>query len=140
MDGCAEELDGLFHTIRYTQRGPLASNVGPPYSIESHMADALAVLEALGVDQTFAFGHSWGGHLALHLLVSHPERLRGVVCIDPLGAFGDVFDDVSETQRRLLTAEQVARIDEIELLRRLGEVTGEELLERWPLLWPLFFA
>ena len=38
MDGCAEELDGLFHTIRYTQRGPLPSTDGPPYSIESHMA------------------------------------------------------------------------------------------------------
>ena len=47
-DGCAEVLDGLFSTIRYTQRGTLPSEAGPPYSVESHMADALAVLDTFG--------------------------------------------------------------------------------------------
>ena len=34
-------------------------------------------------------GHSWGGHLLLHLAVAAPERLRGGLAIDPLGAVGD---------------------------------------------------
>lgn len=50
------------------------------------MADAIAVLDQLGIDRAWAVGHSWGGHLALHLAVSRPDRLLGVVCIDALGA------------------------------------------------------
>ncbi|MBI4172546.1 MAG: alpha/beta hydrolase [Actinobacteria bacterium] len=67
---CGEELSGLFTTLRYTQRGIAPSTAGPLYSIESHMADALAVLDRFGVDRAWAIGHSWGGHLALHLLVA----------------------------------------------------------------------
>ncbi len=33
MGSCALELEGLFATIRYTQRGVPPSTVGPPYSI-----------------------------------------------------------------------------------------------------------
>jgi pimeloyl-ACP methyl ester carboxylesterase len=33
--------------------------------------------------------HSWGGHLAMHLAVQHPDRLLGLVLADPLGAVPD---------------------------------------------------
>ena len=135
---CALELEGLFATIRYTQRGVPPSTVGPPYSIESHMDDALAVLDARGVERAWAIGHSWGGHLALHLLVAHPERLLGVIAVDPLGAF-DVFEEQGRRMRRRLSAEEIARVDEIEELRSAGNVTDDELVERWGLLWPQFF-
>ena len=79
MEGCAAELAGLFSTMRYTQRGTPPSGGRPPYTIETHLADALAVLDSLGVEQAWALGHSWGGHLALHLLVAHPGRLRSIV-------------------------------------------------------------
>jgi proline iminopeptidase len=135
---CALELEGLFATLRYTQRGVRPSTVGGPYSIESHMDDALAVLDARGVERAWAIGHSWGAHLALHLLVAHPERLLGVVAVDPLGAF-DVFAEQDRRMRLRLSREQVARVDEIEARRTAGEVTDEELVERWGLLWPQFF-
>ncbi len=136
---CALELEGLFATTRYTQRGVPPSTVGAPYSIESHMDDALAVLHARGVERAWAIGHSWGGHLALHLLVAHPERLLGVIAVDPLGAF-DVFEEQGRRLRRRLSPEEIARLDEIEELRRAGNVTDDELVERWGLLWPQFFA
>src|SRR5436190_6931997 len=89
--GLATELEGLFATIRYTQRGAPPSSVGPPYSIEAHVADALAVLDHFGISRAWANGHSWGGHLALHLAVAHPERLLGIVCIHALGVSADIF-------------------------------------------------
>ena len=138
MGPCALELEGLFATLRYTQRGVPPSTVGGPYSIESHMDDALAVLDARGVERAWAIGHSWGGHLALHLLVAHPERLLGVVAVDPLGAF-DVFAEQDRRMRQRLSREQIARVVEIEARRTAGEVTDEELVERWGLLWPQFF-
>jgi pimeloyl-ACP methyl ester carboxylesterase len=36
MSECAQRLDGLFATIRYTQRGTPPSGGGPPYTIEAN--------------------------------------------------------------------------------------------------------
>ena len=102
------------------------------------MDDALAVLDARDVERAWAIGHSWGGHLALHLLVAHPERLLGVIAVDPLGAF-DVFEEQGRRMQRRLSADEIARVDEIEELRSVGNVTDDELVERWGLLWPQFF-
>jgi pimeloyl-ACP methyl ester carboxylesterase len=140
LDGLAAELGGLFATYRYTQRGTPPSGGGPPFTVEAHMADALAVLDAFELDRAWAVGHSWGGHLALHLLVAHPERLLGVVAVDPLGAFTNVFAEQDANLRRGLTAEQVERLDAIEARRRRGEMDEAELVERFELVWPQFFA
>ena len=137
---CASLLDGLFSTMRYTQRGTPPSGGNPPYTVESHVADAVAVLDAFGLDRAWAIGHSWGGHLALHLAVSHPERLRGVLCIDPLGDDPALFAELDENIRRGLRDDQRARLDEIEERRRHGEVTEPELRERFALVWPQYFA
>jgi proline iminopeptidase len=140
LDGLVAELDGVFSTCRYTQRGTPPSGGGPPYTVEAHMADALAVLDALDIERAWAVGHSWGGHLALHLLGSQPQRLVGAICVNPLGAFGDALVEMDASFRRSLTPEQVARIDGIEERRRAVDVTEAELVERWALVWPLFFA
>ena len=140
MGGCAELLDGLFATIRYTQRGTPPSVGGPPYTVEAHVADALAVLDLFRLDRAWAIGHSWGGHLALHLLVTHPERLLGVLCIDALGADASVFGAYETSLHRTLSPEQSARIREIEARRRAGGVTEAELLERFALTWPHYFV
>ena len=140
LEGLAAELAPLLTTYRYTQRGTPPSTGGPPFSIEAHMADALAVLDAFEIPRAWLVGHSWGGHLALHLAISHPERLLGVICIDPLSAYGDVFAEQDAGLRRGLPAETIARLDEIEARRRAAEVTEEELVERFAVLWPQFFA
>lgn len=49
----------------------------------------MAVLDQLGWDSAYLMGHSWGGHLALHAANAIPDRLSGVLAIDPLGAVGD---------------------------------------------------
>ena len=139
LESLAAELGGLFTTYRYTQRGTPPSGGGPPFTVEQHMADALSVLDAHGVERAWAIGHSWGGHLALHLLVAHPERLLGVVGVDPLGAFPGVFAQLGAKQRGLLTAAEEAELDEIEARRRVGEGTEAELVRRFGLVWPAFF-
>jgi pimeloyl-ACP methyl ester carboxylesterase len=137
---CAELLDGLFETVRYTQRGTPPSEAPPPYTIESHMADGLAVLDHFGLDKAWAIGHSWGGHLALHLLVAHPERIEGALCIDPLGADPGVFGAFQKRLDEVLTADERTRVQEIEERRRAGDVTAEELVERFRLVWPVYFV
>jgi len=140
MGDCAAALDGLFSTIRYTQRGTPPSDGGPPYSVESHMADAVAVLDGLGLERAWAIGHSWGGHLALHLGHLHADRFLGLLLIDPLGADPTVFDDLDANLRRGLTDEQRSRVDDIEERRRSGDVSEEDLVERYRIFWPQYFA
>src|ERR1041385_4317171 len=123
MGDCARALDGLFATIRYTQRGTPPSGGEPPYTIETHVADALAVLDFFELDRAWAIGHSWGGHLALHLALAQPARLDGLLLIDPVGADPSVFPEQDANLRCGLSAEQVARLDDIERRRRVAEVT-----------------
>jgi pimeloyl-ACP methyl ester carboxylesterase len=139
MGGCAELLRDRFDCVRYQQRGLAPSPEVGPYSIEEHVADAVRVLDALAIDEAWLVGHSWGGHLALHALASHPDRVAGVICVDPLGAYGDVFEPFGRNLRAKLTPEQGARVDEIEARRRAGEATFLELAERGMLIWPAYF-
>jgi proline iminopeptidase len=139
MVECAEALDGLFATVRYTQRGTPPSDGSGPYTVEAHVNDAVAVLDSLGIDRAWAIGHSWGGHLALHLLVAHPERLLGVLCIDPLGADSGAFAEYSTNLSRGLGEDTLARIEAVEQRRRAGDVTEAELVERFVLIWPRYF-
>lgn len=137
---CADALDGLFACIRYTQRGTPPSTGDPPYTIETHVADAIAVLDACGVGRAWAIGHSWGGHLALHLALAHAGRLSGLLLIDPLGADPGVFGEMDANLRRDLDDAERLRLDTIEQRRRDGVVTEEELVERVALLWPQYFV
>ena len=68
----AQELDAVCATIRYTQRGLPPSSTEGPFSVDDHVADAIAVLDGLGLERAWVMGHSWGGHLALHIAVSAP--------------------------------------------------------------------
>jgi len=139
-EGLAAELDGLLETHRYTQRGTRPSTMEGPFTIEAHMDDAIAVLDHFEIERAWVVGHSWGGHLALHLVVAHPDRMLGVICVNALGAFDRVFAEFGANLRRTMRPEDVARIDEIEEDRRRGDVTEAALVERSQLVWPRYFA
>jgi pimeloyl-ACP methyl ester carboxylesterase len=139
-EGCADELFDLFTSVRYTQRGTLPSTVAGPYTVESHMADALAVLDAFELDRAWAIGHSWGGHLALHLVANHPDRFHGIVCIGTLGISGDVLPEFQENLLRNLTDENRRRFEDIDRRSHEGEASEEECLEALRLIWPSYFA
>jgi pimeloyl-ACP methyl ester carboxylesterase/spore coat polysaccharide biosynthesis predicted glycosyltransferase SpsG len=51
------------------------------------VADAIAVLDAEGVDVAFVGGFSYGGHLAALTAARHPERVRGAILIAPTAPF-----------------------------------------------------
>lgn len=61
-----EELDGLFETALPQQRGLEPSTLEGPRDVETHVADAIAILDQLGWERAWLIGRSWGGHLAMH--------------------------------------------------------------------------
>lgn len=64
-------------------RGHGQSTFNGPGTIETHIADLLAVLDAEGVDVVTVVAHSFGACLATNLLATAPERVRAVVLLDP---------------------------------------------------------
>jgi pimeloyl-ACP methyl ester carboxylesterase len=66
-EGLAEELASAYTVYRYQQRGLEPSTTAGPFDVETHMKDVVAVLDALGLEKVWLVGHSWGGHLVLHL-------------------------------------------------------------------------
>jgi pimeloyl-ACP methyl ester carboxylesterase len=137
----ADELAQENDVAWYQQRGQEPSATEAPCSVAADVADARRVLDALGWQRAYVVGHSWGGHLALHVAEAMPERLFGVLAVDPLGAVGDgrwpEFDD--EIFRR--TPESVReRAREIDELSTAGEADDELALEGMRLVWPAYFA
>lgn len=67
--------------ITFDHRGIGDSDQGSEnsYSTRGFARDALAVLDAAGVDTAHVFGHSMGGRIAQWLAIDHPGRLGSVV-------------------------------------------------------------
>jgi 3-oxoadipate enol-lactonase/4-carboxymuconolactone decarboxylase len=77
------ELVRHFRVIRYDQRGHGASPVPTgPYQVSDLAADALALLDRLGVQRAHVCGTSLGGMVGLWLAVHAPERVErlAVIC------------------------------------------------------------
>jgi pimeloyl-ACP methyl ester carboxylesterase len=137
----AEELAGENDVAWYQQRGQEPSAAEGPYTVAADVGDAGRVLDALGWQRAYVVGHSWGGHLALHVAEAMPERLLGVLAVDPLGSVGDgrwpEFDE--EIFRR--TPEAVReRARELDELATAGAANDELRLEGMRLVWPAYFA
>ena len=136
-DELAEENDVAW----YQQRGLAPSAAEGPYTVAADVGDARRVLDALGWDKAYVVGHSWGGHLALHVAEALPERLLGVLAVDPLGSVGDgrwpEFDE--EIFRR--TPEPVrVRARELDELASSGAADDDLALEQMRLVWSAYFA
>jgi proline iminopeptidase len=136
----AAELEG-WRVISYQQRGLAPSATGGPFTVERHVADAVAVLEAVNAGPVVVVGHSWGGHLALHLALEHPGLVSGLVIVDPLGAVGD--GGVAEMGQNLGLRLLPAAVNEYaEVAARLAgpDPTDADMLASLTLLWPGYFA
>ena len=63
-----------------------------PWRFDAAAADTLALLDKLGIQQADIIGFSMGGMLAVRLARTHPERVRKLVLLSPLG-----LEDTSKT-------------------------------------------
>lgn len=74
-------LEASFRVLRYDTRGHGASTTPPaPYAFDDLTADAVAVMDAHGVETAHFVGLSLGGMTALGLGLAHSERVDRIVC------------------------------------------------------------
>jgi pimeloyl-ACP methyl ester carboxylesterase len=141
MDEVAAELGEDFHVAMHQQRGVPPSTLEGPFEIAREVADVTAVLDALGWERVWLLGHSWGGHLLLHVMVAAPERVLGGLAIDPLGGVGDGGGAAFEAAMLERTPEEVrARAQALDERAMAGDASPEELTEALRLVWPAYFA
>jgi pimeloyl-ACP methyl ester carboxylesterase len=134
------ETDG-WRRVRYQQRGLAPSAVSGPFTVERHVADAVAVLDALGIGRAVVLGHSWGGHLAPHIALACPERVAGLVLVDPPGATGDGgLAEMGQRLRARLSPAAAAQFGEVTARLDGPDPTDADALESLRLLWPGYFA
>jgi pimeloyl-ACP methyl ester carboxylesterase len=136
-DELAEENDVAW----YQQRGQPPSAEEGPHTVATDVDDARRVLDALGWDKAYVVGHSWGGHLALHIAEAMPDRLYGVLCVDPLGAIGDGrWPEFDEEMLRRTPESLRARAQELDELAMKGLADDATAQEAMRLVWPAYFA
>lgn len=58
---------------------------GVRYNLVTWVAQAVGLLDALGIEQTDLVGNSFGGGLALALAIRHPKRVRRLVLMGAAG-------------------------------------------------------
>lgn len=137
----ADELVEEFTVYRYQQRGLAPSLTVGPFSVETHVSDALAAMGAIESGPIFVVGHSWGGHLAMHIAIAHPERLLGLVVVDPLGALGDGGEsDMGRIMDERISPEAAARAAELDERAMRGEGSSGDAMEALSIVWPAYFA
>ena len=139
MQSLLPELDG-YRAALFQQRGVAPSTLAAPFDVPTLREDVIDVLDTLGWEAP-AIGHSWGGHLLLHLLAVTPTRVGAALAVDPLGAVGDggVAAFEAELLRRLPEA-TVARLKELEGVEATRALTQAEHLQAMEIAWPGYFS
>jgi pimeloyl-ACP methyl ester carboxylesterase len=88
-------VEAGFQLIRYDHRGTGVSDRVEnwsrrnPYSIADMAGDAVAVLDALKVQQVHLIGFSMGGMIAQEVAASHPGRVASLTLLSTSGYIGD---------------------------------------------------
>jgi pimeloyl-ACP methyl ester carboxylesterase len=131
-------LDGGYRVIRYDHRDTGKSTMVPAaeatYDFEDLTQDALAVLNAHGVDNAHVVGVSMGGLIGQLLAVDHAERLRSLTlaltgALD-MGTTDEAQPDQGERLSRMIALAEPGADMESELKRRVAlwrELHGDVL-------------
>jgi pimeloyl-ACP methyl ester carboxylesterase len=141
LDDAVMELAERYRVATYQQRGLAPSTTEGEFTIAEALSDMSAVLDSLGWDSAYLMGHSWGGHLVFHAATAIPERLSGVLAVDPLGAVGDggMAAFAAEMAARVPEPSR-ARAEELDEKDMAGNATADESREALSLFWPSYFA
>ncbi len=82
-DELTEALKDRYRVLRYDARGHggSAASTGD-YHLDMLVADAVGILDAVGIERTHFAGLSMGGMIGLGLLIHHPGRVKSAVIAD----------------------------------------------------------
>jgi pimeloyl-ACP methyl ester carboxylesterase len=131
----AEAIAGRLRLVAPDARGHGDSpKPADGYAVADFVADAVAILDACGIDRTLVVGHSMGGFHATAFAETHPDRTLGLVIVD---AGPDPMPEGALRARRLSSERPASfadRSEAEEYLRRTSPGYADEVYEnrlRW---------
>lgn len=139
---CERLADRGRYVIRYDQRDTGRSTSYPPgkpgYSMRDLAADAVELLDALGIDRAHVVGLSMSGGIALVLGVDYPERVRSVTFVSASTGADDLPPPSADMPRlvrpdltdQAAVEEYVVRSIEAEAGRYFDEDAARDLVRR----------
>ena len=137
--GLVEEVDGLLNGVLPQQRGLTPSTLEGPRDVETHVADEIALLDQLGWERAWLIGHAWGGHLAMHMAVAHPERVTGLILVETLGALPDGGSaELVQNLVARLTPDERAALDDLMAKQAAGDDDPVLMHKVFMTLWPSY--
>jgi pimeloyl-ACP methyl ester carboxylesterase len=101
----AAPLAARYRVIRCDFRGQLLSPGEPPADLAVHAADAIALLDHLGIAAVHAVGTSFGAEVGAMLAATHPDRILSLLAAAAVDAPGSRMQAAGE---RLIAACQEA--------------------------------
>ena len=110
-------------TLRFLLRLPLSA----PYALADMAADALGVLDALGIRKAHVCGASMGGMIAQHMAASQPERVARLTLIMTTSGARRLPQPSAKVRRALIEPRASGPHDanaEVERLMRLFTLIG----------------
>ncbi len=131
------ELAQGHQVILYDQRGTGLSKGevdSTSINIAAFVADLEAIRRYFKIERLNLLGHSWGGILAMHYALDHPDKLRSLILCSTtasVDAFGEMRSNYME---RWSESDQLA----------LGEIGGSDAFKQgdpasWEQFWRIWF-
>jgi pimeloyl-ACP methyl ester carboxylesterase len=105
------------YVIRYDHRdtgGSTSYPAGEPtYTGDDLIADALGILDRLGIERAHLVGLSMGGGIVQRIAVEHPERVLSITLMatSPVGSGGPELPPMSDEMHAVFSGEQPAEPD-----------------------------
>ncbi len=136
FDAQLEALSADYRCIRWDERGFGDTPANGPFTYWDSADDAVAVLDACGVEQAAFVGMSQGGFLSIRAALAHPGRVRALALIDSCADVDD--DETIEGYRGMLAgftagdeATQQAVAEGVAALILGDETLSAEWIPRW---------
>ena len=104
-DAQARELSTSFRVLRYDQRGHGKTEApAGRYTFDILIADALALMDALGIEKASFCGLSMGGATALGFAQHHPDRIERAIVAD--SGCASTPQSAQQWEERIVLAQQ----------------------------------